>query len=97
MLLPHLRDRAVTRIRWPHGVEGSSSSRRTRRPARRRGCVRRGATTGSRTGKGDGTLRFPICDDLATLTWLANLAALELHVHQWTVTRTARPATPTGW
>ena len=23
-LLPHLKDRAVTRIRWPHGVEGSS-------------------------------------------------------------------------
>ena len=24
VLLPHLRDRAVTRIRWPHGVEGNS-------------------------------------------------------------------------
>ena len=34
--------------------------------------------------------RFPVVDDLATLTWLVNLAALELHVHQWTVAR--RPA-----
>ena len=24
VLLPHLRDRAVTRIRWPHGVQGNS-------------------------------------------------------------------------
>ena len=23
-MLPHLADRAVTRIRWPHGVEGAS-------------------------------------------------------------------------
>ena len=30
-------------------------------------------------------------DDLATLTWLANLAALELHVHQWRVGRNGRP------
>ncbi len=51
-------------------------------------------TTGSRTGKGDGTLRFPICDDLATLTWLANLAALELHVHQWTVEEDGTPRHP---
>jgi bifunctional non-homologous end joining protein LigD len=33
---------------------------------------------------------FPIVDDLATLTWLVNLAALELHVHQWTVDRRGR-------
>jgi bifunctional non-homologous end joining protein LigD len=52
------------------------------------------STTGSRTGKGDGTLRFPICDDLATLTWLANLAALELHVHQWTVDEDGVPQDP---
>ena len=37
-LLPHLADRAVTRIRWPHGPEDRASSRRTPRPARRRGC-----------------------------------------------------------
>jgi bifunctional non-homologous end joining protein LigD len=51
-------------------------------------------TTGSRSGKGDGTIRFPICDDLATLTWLANLAALELHVHQWTVDPDGTPRDP---
>ena len=51
-------------------------------------------TTGSRgrSRRTADTLVFPIIDDLATLTWLANLAALELHVHQWTVGRNGQPA-----
>ena len=56
-------------------------------------------TTGSRARrrKNGDVLVFPIVDDLATLTWVANLAALELHVHQWTVDqgRQGRRA-PTG-
>lgn len=95
VLLPHLRDRAVTRIRWPHGVEGSSFFEKNA-PGGTPSWVRTHevSTTGSRSGKGDGTIRFPICDDLATLTWLANLAALELHVHQWTVDAKGRPRHP---
>jgi bifunctional non-homologous end joining protein LigD len=95
VLLPHLRDRAVTRIRWPHGVEKGSFFEKNA-PAGTPSWVRTAevSTTGSRTGKGDGTLRFPICDDLATLTWLANLAALELHVHQWTVDAKGVPRNP---
>ena len=95
VLLPHLRDRAVTRIRWPHGVEGSSFFEKNA-PGGTPSWVRTHevSTTGSRSGKGDGTIRFPICDDLATLTWLANLAALELHVHQWTVDAKGRPRNP---
>lgn len=95
VLLPHLRDRAVTRIRWPHGVEGSSFFEKNV-PAGTPSWVRTAEvpTTGSRSGKGDGTIRFPICDDLATLTWLANLAALELHVHQWTVEEDGTPRHP---
>ena len=89
------KDRAVTRIRWPHGVEGSSFFEKNA-PAGTPSWVRTDEvpTTGSRPGKGDGTIRFPICDDLATLTWLANLAALELHVHQWTVDAKGRPRKP---
>jgi len=92
VLLPHLRDRAVTRIRWPHGV-GDMSFFEKNAPAGTPSWVRTATvpTTGSRTGTGDGTLTFPIVDDLATLTWLVNLAALELHVHQWTVGRNGRP------
>ncbi len=88
VLLPQLTDRAVTRIRWPHGVEGSSFFEKNA-PAGTPSWVRTEEvpTTGSRAPSRHGdTLRFPVVDDLATLTWLANLAALELHVHQWRVT-----------
>jgi bifunctional non-homologous end joining protein LigD len=49
-------------------------------------------STGSRGSSRHGDrLLFPVVEDLATLTWLVNLAALELHVHQWTVGRNGRP------
>ncbi len=92
-LLPHLRDRAVTRIRWPHGTGGSSFFEKNA-PAGTPSWVRTVSvpTTGSRGDSRHGDrLVFPVVDDLATLTWLANLAALELHVHQWRVGRNGRP------
>ena len=96
VLLPHLRDRAVTRVRWPHGVEGGSFFEKNA-PAGTPSWVRTAkvSTTGSRGESRHGDhLVFPVVDDLATLTWLANLAALELHVHQWTVGRNGRPRNP---
>ena len=92
MLLPHLKDRAVTRIRWPHGVEDMSFFEKNA-PGGTPSWVRTVTvpTTGRRAGKDEGTITFPVIDDLATLTWLVNLAALELHVHQWTVGRNGRP------
>ena len=92
VLLPHLKDRCVTRIRWPHGVsEGSFFEKNA--PAGTPSWVRTAKvpTTGSRAQASSDTLVFPIVDDLATLTWLVNLAALELHVHQWTVGRNGQP------
>ena len=92
-LLPHLADRAVTRIRWPHGTGGSSFSEKNA-PSGTPSWVRTVSvpTTGSRGESRHGDrLVFPVVDDLATLTWLANLAALELHVHQWRVGRNGRP------
>ncbi len=93
VMLPHLKDRAVTRIRWPHGVEDMSFFEKNT-PGGTPSWVHTVTvpTTGSRTAsKEEGTLTFPVIDDLATLTWLVNLAALELHVHQWTVARNGRP------
>lgn len=86
VLLPHLRDRAVTRIRWPHGT-GQGSFFEKNVPAGTPSWVRTTEvpTTGSRGSGKEGVIRFPLVDDLATLTWMVNLAALELHVHQWTV------------
>ncbi len=92
VLLPLLADRCVTRVRWPNGVERQSFFEKNI-PAGTPSWVRRAEvpTTGSRgPSKYGDTLVFPIVDDLATLTWLANLAALELHVHQWTVTKRGR-------
>lgn len=85
-MLPHLAGRCVTRIRWPHGVGGDSFFEKNA-PAGTPSWVRtvEVPTTGSRSQSGSGVIRFPVVEDLATLTWLANLAALELHVHQWRV------------
>jgi len=49
VLLPHLKDRAVTRVRWPHGVAGSSFFEKNA-PAGTPSWVRtaRVPTTGSR-------------------------------------------------
>lgn len=89
VLLPHLAGRCVTRIRWPHGV-GDQSFFEKNAPAGTPRWVRtvEVPTTGSRSASsrsGAGTITFPVVEDLATLTWLGNLAALELHVHQWRV------------
>jgi bifunctional non-homologous end joining protein LigD len=95
-ILPMLADRAVTRIRWPHGT-GDKSFFEKNVPGGTPSWVRTAKvpTTGSRTAsKEAGELEFPIVDSLATLTWLANLAALELHVHQWTVDKKGRTQNP---
>jgi bifunctional non-homologous end joining protein LigD len=96
VMLPHLADRAVTRIRWPHGT-GDASFFEKNSPAGLPSWVRTVSvpTTGSRAGTGqEGELRFPVVDSLASLTYLVNLASLELHVHQWTVDRRGRPENP---
>lgn len=87
VLLPHLADRAVTRIRWPHGVQGESFFEKNV-PAGAPSWLRtaRVPTTGSRGRSRHGDeLVFPIIDGVASLAYLVNLASLELHVHQWTV------------
>lgn len=85
VMLPHLHGRAVTRIRWPHGT-GDMSFFEKNLPSGAPSWLPTVTvpTTGSRGGKGD-KIVFPIVEDLATLTYLANLASIELHVHQWTV------------
>ena len=96
VLLPHLADRAVTRIRWPNGTAAQSFFEKNV-PAGTPSWVRTVTvpTSGSRSASGEaGELRFPLVDSLATLTWLGNLAALELHVHQWTVDSDGDPVNP---
>ncbi len=94
LMLPHLKARAVTRIRWPHGT-GDASFFEKNLPSGAPSWLKTVTvpTTGSRGGKGD-KIVFPIVEDLATLTYLANLASLELHVHQWTVSAKGKPENP---
>ncbi|HYM55605.1 MAG TPA: non-homologous end-joining DNA ligase, partial [Solirubrobacteraceae bacterium] len=72
-LLPHLRGRALTVRRWPDGVEGKSFFQK-HAPAHRPEWVR----TVSLPTRGK-PIEYTVADDLPTLTWLANLAAIELH------------------
>jgi bifunctional non-homologous end joining protein LigD len=83
VLLPHLRDRAVTMVRYPDGVDGGSFFEK-RCPSHAPEWVRTAAVDG---------LHACMIDDLATLVWVANLAALELHVLQATATH---PDVPTA-
>jgi bifunctional non-homologous end joining protein LigD len=93
VLLPHLADRAVTRIRWPHGTADMQFFEKNA-PSGAPSWVRTVtvSSTGSRGG-GD-TIVFPVIEGLADLTYFANLASLELHVHQWTVGRNGQPRNP---
>ncbi len=96
VLLPLLRDRAVTRIRWPHGT-GDTSFFEKNAPQGAPSWLRVAEvpTSGSRgeSRHGDRIL-FPVVESLADLTYLGNLASLELHVHQWRVDEDGRPANP---
>jgi bifunctional non-homologous end joining protein LigD len=93
VMLPHLADRAVTRIRWPHGTSEMQFFEKNV-PSGAPSWLRTVTvpSTGSRGG-GD-RIVFPVIDGLADLTYFANLASLELHVHQWTVGRNGRPKNP---
>ncbi len=93
VLLPHLANRAVTRIRWPHGT-GDGSFFEKNLPSGAPPWLRRVqvSSTGSRGG-GD-RIDYPVIGSLADLTYLANLASLELHVHQWTFDRDGSPRAP---
>jgi bifunctional non-homologous end joining protein LigD len=85
VLLPQLRDRVVTRIRYIDGVGGERFFEKN---------VQRGTPEWIRdvtvsaspgTGKEAKQVRYPVIDNLAGLLWMANAAALELHTPQWRV------------
>ncbi|GIM95292.1 hypothetical protein Ato02nite_070850 [Paractinoplanes toevensis] len=84
VLLPHLADRAVTRIRFPNGVEGVHFFEKNK-PGGTPDWVRLETLPVPGSTKSRETIDFVVVDDLPTLVWLANLAALELHTPQWKV------------
>ncbi len=74
VMLGHLAGRPLTVTRWPDGVDAKSFFQK-QAPAHRPEWVRT-ATVASASKPIDYTL----AEDLPTLVWLANLAAIELHV-----------------
>jgi bifunctional non-homologous end joining protein LigD len=82
VMLPHLKDRPVTLVRWPDGVDKQSFFEKdVSRHAPSWIRTERVGTPGGRSESAD----FPLIDSVEGLAWAANLAALELHVPQWTV------------
>jgi bifunctional non-homologous end joining protein LigD len=74
-ILPHLAGRALTRKRYPDGVEGEPFFEKNA-PMHKPDWVK---TVPIWSGRNRRTIHYVLADDLATLVWLANLAALELH------------------
>jgi bifunctional non-homologous end joining protein LigD len=74
VLLPHLADRPVTLRRFPDGVDGGSFYEKNC-PKHRPDWV----GTHPVTSDEGSTIDFCRLDSVAALTWVANLAALELH------------------
>ncbi|GAB3868982.1 non-homologous end-joining DNA ligase [Dactylosporangium cerinum] len=84
VLLPHLAGRPLTRIRYPNGVDGNSFFEKNA-PAGTPDWVRTVRLPVPGSSRGRETIDFIVVEELATLVWLANLAALELHTPQWRV------------
>jgi bifunctional non-homologous end joining protein LigD len=74
-ILPHLAGRALTRKRYPDGVDGEPFYEKNA-PQYRPDWVKTAPiwSEGNRR-----TVHYVLANDVPTLVWLANLAALELH------------------
>jgi len=74
VILPHLIDRPVTLRRFPNGIAGESFYQKDVQDAPR--FVR---LVPIASGSAGGTMAAPVCNNLETLLWLAQLADIELH------------------
>jgi bifunctional non-homologous end joining protein LigD len=74
-LVPHLRARPLTLKRYPNGVAESFFYEK-RCPGHRPAWVE---TAPIWSGRNEGEIDYCVCNHRATLIWMAQLAALELH------------------
>jgi bifunctional non-homologous end joining protein LigD len=89
VMLPHIAGRPVTRKRWPNGVrEGAFFEKQLASSAPE--WLRR-ATVVHRSG----STTYPIIDSATGLAWIAQQAALEVHVPQWRFTTDGSPGPAT--
>ncbi len=81
VMIPHIAGRAVTRKRWPNGVEQESFFEKQLASSAPDWLPRASVTHRS------GTTTYPIIDTPEGLAWIAQQAALEVHVPQWRFVR----------
>jgi bifunctional non-homologous end joining protein LigD len=72
-MLPWLRDRPITMVRYPDGLDGQRFFQKNA-PSYFPGWIRR-----VRVGKEGGEVEHVLCDKPATLVYLANQACIEIH------------------
>jgi bifunctional non-homologous end joining protein LigD len=77
VMLPHIAGRPATRKRWPNGVEQDSFFEKQLASSAPDWLPR--ASVKHRSG----TTTYPIVDSPDGLAWIAQQAALEVHVPQW--------------
>jgi bifunctional non-homologous end joining protein LigD len=76
-IVPHLKGRALTLRRFPEGVDDTDAAFFEKRcPKHRPDWVK---TAAVEAGPHAGIIDFCVCEDLPTLVWMAQLAAIELH------------------
>jgi bifunctional non-homologous end joining protein LigD len=76
-MLAHIAGRPTTRKRWPNGVEAASFFEKQLAESAPDWLNR--ASIAHRSG----TTTYPIIDSPAAMAWIAQQAALEVHVPQW--------------
>jgi bifunctional non-homologous end joining protein LigD len=76
LMLPFLRDRALVRTRYPDGVKGEGFYEKDMP----KGAPEWVQAFSKYSLSVDKVTSYVVCNDLDTLVWLANLAALELHI-----------------
>lgn len=86
-ILPYLSGRAVVLNRFPDGIDKPGFYEKNA-PRETPEWVALSARHSPTTGK---VVRYIVCENLDTLVWLANLAAIELNI---TLSRTNEPETP---
>jgi bifunctional non-homologous end joining protein LigD len=84
VLLPHIESRPLTLKRYPDGVDGKSFFEKNA-PSHAPDWVRKVRLPTPGSTKDRETIDFVVVEELPTVVWAANLAALELHVPMWRV------------
>jgi bifunctional non-homologous end joining protein LigD len=78
VILPYLRDNPLTMERFPDGIDVTRGIWEKQLPKYAPDWVNR-ATIAPSTGE-PRNVTYVVCDDEATLVWIANLAAITLHI-----------------